>query len=42
MQSANAVRPGVDVKSTMAYARWLGPGSGIMAALPEGARALAA
>ncbi|WP_406308566.1 bifunctional DNA primase/polymerase [Streptomyces sp. NBC_00121] len=40
MQSANAVRPGVDVKSTMAYARWLGPGTGAMTALPEVVRAL--
>ncbi|GGJ14475.1 bifunctional DNA primase/polymerase [Streptomyces brasiliensis] len=41
MQSANAVRPGVDVKSTMAYARWLGSGTGTMTALPDGVRALA-
>ncbi|MCK1819476.1 DNA primase [Streptomyces sp. XM83C] len=27
MRSANAVRPGVDIKSAMAYARWLGAGS---------------
>ncbi|WP_328625851.1 bifunctional DNA primase/polymerase [Streptomyces sp. NBC_00353] len=40
MQSANAVRPGVDVKSTMSYARWLGPGTGTMAVLPEAVRAL--
>ncbi|MGW5274323.1 bifunctional DNA primase/polymerase [Streptomyces sp. NPDC004044] len=40
MQSANAVRPGVDVKSTMAYARWLGPGTGAMTALPDVVRAL--
>lgn len=40
MQSANAVRPGVDIKSTMAYARWLGPGTGTMAALPDLVRAL--
>ncbi|MEE4546189.1 bifunctional DNA primase/polymerase [Streptomyces sp. V4-01] len=40
MQSANAVRPGVDIKSTMAYARWLGPGTGSMAALPDAVRAL--
>ncbi|MGW1554489.1 bifunctional DNA primase/polymerase [Streptomyces sp. NPDC002346] len=40
MQSANAVRPGVDIKSTMAYARWLGPGTGTMAALPDVVRAL--
>lgn len=41
MASANAVRPGVDIKSTMAYARWLGPGTGALAALPEAVRALA-
>ena len=40
MPSANAVRPGVDIKSTMAYARWLGPGIGTMAALPDVVRAL--
>ncbi len=40
MQSANAVRPGVDVKSLMAYARWLGPGTGAMAVLPDAVRAL--
>ncbi len=40
MQSANAVRPGVDIKSTMAYARWLGPGAGSMTALPDVVRAL--
>ncbi|QCD56676.1 bifunctional DNA primase/polymerase [Streptomyces hawaiiensis] len=41
MQSANAVRPGVDIKSLMQYARWLGPGTGDMAALPDAVRALA-
>ncbi|MDQ0911233.1 hypothetical protein QFZ22_007218 [Streptomyces canus] len=41
MQSANAVRPGVDIKSLMGYARWLGPGTGAMAALPDTVRALA-
>ncbi|WP_405629314.1 DNA primase [Streptomyces sp. NBC_01174] len=41
MQSANAVRPGVDIKSTMAYARWLGPGTGTVADLPEAVLALA-
>ncbi|MFF0014563.1 bifunctional DNA primase/polymerase [Streptomyces sp. NPDC005374] len=41
MQSANAVRPGVDIKSLMGYARWLGPGTGTMAALPDAVRALA-
>ncbi|MFF1760376.1 bifunctional DNA primase/polymerase [Streptomyces sp. NPDC058266] len=41
MQSANGVRPGVDIKSTMAYARWLGFGAGTMANLPDAVRALA-
>ncbi|MGY3202763.1 bifunctional DNA primase/polymerase [Streptomyces sp. TE5632] len=41
MTSHNAVRPGVDIKSTMSYARWLGPGTGTMAALPDAVRALA-
>jgi len=41
MRSVNAVRDGVDIKSTMAYARWLGPGSGTITALPEAVRALA-
>ncbi|NYE41665.1 hypothetical protein HEB29_002676 [Streptomyces fulvorobeus] len=40
MQSANAVRPGVDIKSTMSYARWLGPGTGTMTDLPDVVRAL--
>ncbi|MEU6069202.1 bifunctional DNA primase/polymerase [Streptomyces sp. NPDC047082] len=40
MQSANAVRPGVDIKSLMQYARWLGHGSGTMTALPAVVRAL--
>ncbi|SDE83668.1 bifunctional DNA primase/polymerase [Streptomyces griseoaurantiacus] len=40
MRSANAVRPGVDVKSLMQYARWLGPGTGTMAALSPAVRAL--
>ncbi|MEV0957451.1 bifunctional DNA primase/polymerase [Streptomyces sp. NPDC049951] len=40
MQSANAVRDGVDIKSTMSYARWLGPGTGTMTALPDAVRAL--
>ncbi|MFF0184617.1 bifunctional DNA primase/polymerase [Streptomyces sp. NPDC005244] len=40
MQGANGVRPGVDIKSTMAYARWLGPGSGTMTELPDVVRAL--
>ncbi|MGW5970998.1 bifunctional DNA primase/polymerase [Streptomyces sp. NPDC055186] len=41
MGSSNAVRPGVDIKSTMAYARYLGPGTGTMTALPDTVRALA-
>ncbi|MFJ4786156.1 bifunctional DNA primase/polymerase [Streptomyces sp. NPDC088794] len=40
MPSANAVRSGVDVKSLMQYARWLGPGTGRMAVLPAAVRAL--
>ncbi|MEU5953531.1 bifunctional DNA primase/polymerase [Streptomyces sp. NPDC047525] len=41
MCSAHGVRPGVDIKSRMAYARWLGPGTGRMAPLPYAVRALA-
>ncbi|MFD6737510.1 bifunctional DNA primase/polymerase [Streptomyces anthocyanicus] len=41
MTSHNAVRPGVDIKSHMSYARWLGPGAGRMSALPDAVRALA-
>ncbi|MFG2552166.1 DNA primase [Streptomyces sp. NPDC048581] len=41
MGSMNAVRPGVDIKSTMAYARWVGRGTGTMTALPDVVRALA-
>ncbi|MFB7263945.1 DNA primase [Streptomyces nojiriensis] len=40
MTSRNGVRPGVDIKSAMSYARWLGPGTGPMAPLPEAVRAL--
>ncbi|MET8381164.1 bifunctional DNA primase/polymerase [Streptomyces microflavus] len=40
MPSANAVRPGVDIKSTMVYAQWRGPGAGAMTALPDTVRAL--
>ncbi|MEU0278434.1 bifunctional DNA primase/polymerase [Streptomyces sp. NPDC006195] len=40
MRSANGVRAGVDIKSNMAYARWLGPGTGTMVDLPETVRAL--
>lgn len=35
MASSNAVRPGVDIKSSMSYARWLGPGTGTITALPD-------
>ncbi|WP_033820902.1 DNA primase [Kitasatospora sp. MBT63] len=41
MRSANSVRPGVDIKSHAAYARWLGPGAGAMVPLPDVVRALA-
>ncbi|XUM04890.1 bifunctional DNA primase/polymerase [Streptomyces venezuelae ATCC 10712] len=41
MRSVNGVRPGVDIKSLMSYARWLGPGTGAMADLPDAVRALA-
>ncbi|WP_030659200.1 MULTISPECIES: bifunctional DNA primase/polymerase [Streptomyces] len=41
MTSTNAVRPGVDIKSAMSYARWLGPGTGTMTPLPDVVRALA-
>ncbi|GAA2474746.1 bifunctional DNA primase/polymerase [Actinocorallia cavernae] len=40
MQSANGVRPGVDIKSAMAYTRWLGPGTGPMTELPDVVRVL--
>ncbi|MFJ4677139.1 bifunctional DNA primase/polymerase [Kitasatospora sp. NPDC088783] len=41
MPSANAVRPGVDIKSLMSYARWLGTGTGgPLAPLPDAVRAL--
>ncbi|TDU76611.1 bifunctional DNA primase/polymerase [Streptomyces sp. KS 21] len=41
MRSVNGVRPGVDLKSTMSYAQWRGPGTGTMAPLPDVVRALA-
>ncbi|MFJ9434053.1 bifunctional DNA primase/polymerase [Streptomyces sp. NPDC101490] len=41
MGSSNGVRDGIDIKSTMSYARWLGPGAGVMADLPTSVRALA-
>jgi hypothetical protein len=40
MRSGNGVRAGVDIKSSMSYARWLGPGTGTMADLPATVRAL--
>ncbi|MEU9956691.1 DNA primase [Streptomyces sp. NPDC050982] len=40
MRSANAVRSGVDVKSSMQYVRWLGSGTGRIASLPDCVRAL--
>lgn len=40
MPSANHVRAGVDIKSHMAYARWLGPGTGRMTPLPASVQAL--
>ncbi|MFE3163818.1 DNA primase [Streptomyces sp. NPDC059224] len=41
MPSSNGVRPGVDIKSLAAYARWLGTGTGTMSPLPDSVRALA-
>lgn len=41
MRSVNGIREGVDIKSTMSYARWLGPGIGATVALPDAVRALA-
>ncbi|GGZ42474.1 bifunctional DNA primase/polymerase [Streptomyces rubiginosohelvolus] len=40
MQSANGVRPGIDIKSLMVYARWYNPGTGTMTALPDAVRGL--
>ncbi len=40
MRSANAVRPGIDIKSRMQYARWLGPGTSTMTPLPDAVHAL--
>ncbi|MFE3824838.1 DNA primase [Streptomyces sp. NPDC059092] len=39
-RSVNGVRDGVDIKSSMSYARWLGPGTGTMTELPDIVRAL--
>lgn len=40
MASHNRVRPGVDIKSRMAYARWLGRGTGDLVELPAAVLAL--
>ncbi|MGW5058600.1 bifunctional DNA primase/polymerase [Streptomyces sp. NPDC004096] len=40
MPSHNAVRPGTDIKSLTAYARWLDIGTGVTAPLPDAVRAL--
>ncbi|MFF5638989.1 DNA primase [Streptomyces sp. NPDC012825] len=34
VRSVNAIREGVDIKSAMSYARWLGPGTGPLADVP--------
>lgn len=39
-RSVNGVREGVDIKSAMAYARYLGAGTGATAPLPDAVRAL--
>ncbi|MFK0045873.1 bifunctional DNA primase/polymerase [Streptomyces sp. NPDC090741] len=41
MRSVNGVRKGVDIKSTLAYTQWRGPGTGTMTALPDAVRTLA-
>ncbi|MEV5843164.1 bifunctional DNA primase/polymerase [Streptomyces sp. NPDC051985] len=41
MPSANAVRPGIDIKSLATYARWLDNGVGATTPLPDSVRALA-
>ncbi|MGW2367131.1 bifunctional DNA primase/polymerase [Streptomyces sp. NPDC001667] len=41
MRSVNGVRDDVDIKSAMAYARWLGYGTGTTIPLPDVVRALA-
>ncbi|MGW7307380.1 bifunctional DNA primase/polymerase [Streptomyces sp. NPDC054835] len=40
VRSVNHVRDGVDIKSLMSYARWLGRGTGSMAPLPSAVLAL--
>lgn len=41
MPSHNAVRPGIDIKSLTAYARWLDNGTGVTVPLPDAVCALA-
>ncbi|MFI7011677.1 bifunctional DNA primase/polymerase [Streptomyces sp. NPDC050145] len=40
MRSVNGVREGVDIKSSMSYARWLGHGTGTLTPLPHAVRDL--
>ncbi|MFB7427354.1 DNA primase [Streptomyces hydrogenans] len=40
VRSVNAVREGVDIKSLMSYARWLGPGTGTMTDVPDAVHTL--
>ncbi|MFP1629944.1 bifunctional DNA primase/polymerase [Streptomyces sp. 5K101] len=40
VRSANSVRRGVDIKSAMSYARWLGHGTGRITAVPDAVCAL--
>ncbi|MGY3337586.1 hypothetical protein ACVW0K_003685 [Streptomyces filamentosus] len=40
VRSVNSVREGVDIKSLMSYARWLGPGMGVIADVPAAVHAL--
>ncbi|MGY3851219.1 DNA primase [Streptomyces hydrogenans] len=40
VRSVNGVREGVDIKSLMSYARWLGPGIGTMTGVPTAVHAL--
>ncbi len=42
VRSVNKVREGVDIKSLMSYARWLGPGIGTMTDVPAAVHALVA
>ncbi|MGW6248386.1 DNA primase [Streptomyces roseolus] len=42
VRSVNKVREGVDIKSLMSYARWLGPGTGTMTDVPAAVQDLVA